>query len=115
MLTWVRLRWEKLREWCAPTPRAGYRVEGVPTAEEYADRMAQEVAALCEDKRLLHEQLAAARAELAGKPVAIPRLTPAQIERLALLAEECGEVMQAVSKILRHGYESRNPFRHQSF
>lgn len=37
------------------------------------------------------------------------QLTPAEAERLALLAEECGEVIQAVGKILRHGYESRNP------
>lgn len=35
------------------------------------------------------------------------RLTPAQAERLAILIEECGEVVQAATKILRHGYESR--------
>ncbi len=33
-------------------------------------------------------------------------LTPAETERLAILSEECGEVIQAVGKILRHGYES---------
>jgi hypothetical protein len=36
-------------------------------------------------------------------------LTPAQTERLVLLAEECGEVIKAAMKILRHGYESTNP------
>lgn len=36
-------------------------------------------------------------------------LTPAQAERLAILAEECAEVIQIVGKILRHGYESYNP------
>lgn len=36
-------------------------------------------------------------------------LSPAQAERLALLAEECGEVIQAVGKILRHGYRSSHP------
>jgi NTP pyrophosphatase (non-canonical NTP hydrolase) len=36
-------------------------------------------------------------------------LTPAEAERLALLAEECGEVIQAIGKVLRHGYESRHP------
>ena len=36
-------------------------------------------------------------------------LSEAEAERLALLAEECGEVIQAVSKVLHHGYESRNP------
>ena len=37
------------------------------------------------------------------------RLTPAEAERLAVLAEGCGEVIQAVGKILRHGYESSHP------
>lgn len=36
-------------------------------------------------------------------------LTPAEIERLAMLAEECGEVVQIVGKILRFGYESHHP------
>lgn len=36
-------------------------------------------------------------------------LTPAETERLALLAEECGELVQAVGKVLRHGYDSRHP------
>ena len=38
-------------------------------------------------------------------------LTSAEAERLALLAEECGEVIQAVAKILRHGYASTHPDR----
>lgn len=37
------------------------------------------------------------------------KLSPAEIERLALLAEECGEVVQVIGKILRHGYESYHP------
>ncbi len=37
------------------------------------------------------------------------QLTPAEAERLALLAEECADVIQIVGKILRHGYESRHP------
>ncbi|MDD2748647.1 hypothetical protein [Acidithiobacillus thiooxidans] len=44
-----------------------------------------------------------------GKMEPFNRLTPAEAERLALLAEECGEVVQAVGKILRHGYESVHP------
>lgn len=39
----------------------------------------------------------------------INNLSPAEAERLALLAEECGEVIQVVGKILRHGYDSANP------
>lgn len=38
------------------------------------------------------------------------QLSPAEAERLACLAEECGEVIQAVGKILRHGYEDYSPF-----
>lgn len=41
-------------------------------------------------------------------------LTPAEAERLAFLAEECGELVQAVCKILRHGYESANPLQADS-
>lgn len=36
-------------------------------------------------------------------------LADAETERLAILAEECGEVIQIVGKILRHGYASHNP------
>lgn len=36
-------------------------------------------------------------------------LTPAQAERFAMLAEECGEVIQMVGKILRHGLDSSHP------
>lgn len=37
------------------------------------------------------------------------KLSPPEDERLALLAEECGELIQAIGKIQRHGYESYNP------
>ncbi len=37
------------------------------------------------------------------------KLTPAEAERLAMLAEEAAEVIQIVGKILRHGYESHHP------
>jgi hypothetical protein len=37
------------------------------------------------------------------------KLTLAQAERLYLLIEEAGEVIQAATKVLRHGYESRDP------
>lgn len=36
-------------------------------------------------------------------------LTPAEAERLAMLAEEAGEIVQAVMKIMRHGWDSYNP------
>ena len=36
-------------------------------------------------------------------------LSPAEVERLALLMEEMGEALQIIGKILRHGYPSRHP------
>jgi len=36
-------------------------------------------------------------------------LTEAELERLAILAEECAEVQQIIGKIIRHGYESYHP------
>ena len=37
------------------------------------------------------------------------RLSPAEIERLAKLTEECGEVSQMVGKILVHGWNNFHP------
>lgn len=37
------------------------------------------------------------------------KLTPRQAEALAILAEECAEVAQAVTKMLRHGARSQHP------
>lgn len=37
------------------------------------------------------------------------KLTEGARERLEMLAEEAGEIVQAVTKILRHGYDSYNP------
>ena len=36
-------------------------------------------------------------------------MSPAELERLAILSEELGEVQQVIGKILRHGYDSNNP------
>lgn len=38
-----------------------------------------------------------------------PALTQPELERIAMLAEEAGEITQVVGKILRHGYESSHP------
>lgn len=34
----------------------------------------------------------------------------AELERLAILAEEMGEAIQIIGKTIRHGYEAYNPF-----
>ena len=49
-----------------------------------------------------------------GEPSAVPNLSEAERERLALLVEENGEVLQAIGKVLRHGFESRNPLDRSS-
>jgi NTP pyrophosphatase (non-canonical NTP hydrolase) len=36
-------------------------------------------------------------------------MTNAELERLAILSEELGEVQQVIGKILRHGYENYHP------
>lgn len=38
-------------------------------------------------------------------------MTSAECERLVLLIEECGEVIQAATKVLRHGYGGAGPGR----
>lgn len=38
-------------------------------------------------------------------------LTKAEIERLAILSEECGEVVQIVGKIMRFGWSNRFELR----
>ena len=37
------------------------------------------------------------------------KLSAAQIERLAILAEECGETVQAAMKVIRRGYDRKHP------
>ena len=41
--------------------------------------------------------------------MAFNELTDAEIERLAIVAEEAAESIKEIGKILRHGYESRHP------
>lgn len=37
------------------------------------------------------------------------KLSNAELERLALLGEECGEVIQVIGKVIRHGYTDSHP------
>jgi NTP pyrophosphatase (non-canonical NTP hydrolase) len=36
----------------------------------------------------------------------VTKLTDAELERLALLGEECGEVQHMIGKVIRHGYDN---------
>lgn len=40
-------------------------------------------------------------------------LTDSERERLEMLVEECGEVIIACTKILRHGYDNHRPGSHE--
>lgn len=40
-------------------------------------------------------------------------MTPAELERLVKLNEECAEVQQIISKIILHGYETSCPVPHE--
>lgn len=97
-------RWSvirKLREWGDEREKHRTVTQILPALYESAVRNTKFLQGRV--KQLEHE-LAIVH-ELQGPP----GLTPAEIERLALLAEECGEVAQAVGKVLRHGWESRPP------
>lgn len=56
----------------------------------------------------LEKQLAMEREFAKGS--ALPGLSSAEMERLAILAEECGEAVQMCGKILWHGFESCSPY-----
>jgi len=51
--------------------------------------------------------------EVSPEPIPMPELDAPmpldQAERLYMLIEECGEVIQAATKALRHGFESYHP------
>lgn len=98
-MSWYRRRRKELDDWAR---HFGFASAGrLGSACAIARRCAGAEAAL---KRL------ADAAEREAAAADLPGLTPAEIERLAMLAEECGEVVQAVGKILRHGWESQSPY-----
>jgi len=38
------------------------------------------------------------------------KITDSQLERLIIVSEECAEVQQIISKIIRHGFNDYSPF-----
>jgi NTP pyrophosphatase (non-canonical NTP hydrolase) len=108
----IKARWEQLRQWMR-----GWK----PVSTREYEALAREfgmITARClqaEDSlravRINHaamrKQMERDRAAVYGE---LPGLTPGEVERLAILAEECGEVATAVGKILRFGWESQSPY-----
>lgn len=79
----------------------------------FQDRHARDMAAEIEVAKLVSEAVAMTDHTVDKAALAtgahFNKLTPAEAERLAMLAEECGEVIQVIGKILRHGYDSFHP------
>lgn len=67
-------------------------------AEWELKRVATRLEGLQRERRLVQD--------MAGPPY----LSPAEMERLAKLAEEAGELVRAVGKVMLHGWESASPY-----
>lgn len=102
----VRARWKRVSCWWWDLRTRRARREAT-----IRELMSRHEATVHEVRRLrqLNRQLEAER-ERENVCAGLPGLSPAEIERLAILAEECGEVVQAVGKVLRHGWESQSPY-----
>jgi hypothetical protein len=108
----IKARWEQLRQWMR-----GWK----PVSTREYEALAREfgmITARClqaEDSlrcsrvasAAMRKQMERDRAAVYGE---LPGLTPGEIERLAVLSEECGEVVRAIGKIMRYGWESSSPF-----
>lgn len=101
----IRARWERVRVWVRR--RLHHEREELRKCLASAGREVSLQRSINADLARKLKRLETERAELYG---VLPGLSPAEIERLALLAEECGGVAQAVGKVLRHGWESSSPY-----
>lgn len=107
-------KWESVRQWLLSW--MGTRQKGKAAEEKQILALRELNSALV--KKGLRQEARIGRLEGELQKVALwgarreslPDLTPAEIERLAILAEECGEVVQAVGKVLRFGWESSSPY-----
>jgi NTP pyrophosphatase (non-canonical NTP hydrolase) len=73
--------------------------------DDYMAQIEQKNTALEKELSLLKLQMANDQ----NDPANFNQLTCAETERLAILSEECGEVVQIIGKIMRHGFESSHP------
>jgi hypothetical protein len=105
-------RWRALRDFSREHERSREVFQSRATALGYAGCFVLDAAIRISDRcigaELALKKLADAE-ERAIDAREFPGLSPAEIERLALLAEECGEVVRVAMKILRHGWESCSP------
>ena len=93
--TWAKNRWEGWRY------RVAFR-KSLPQLYEYT-------VALLRDEKERADRLAAL-IEQEDVELNESGLDAAQVERLALMAEQCGAVAQMVSWILRGGYDAMMPY-----
>jgi hypothetical protein len=80
--------------------RMGYVGAGWGVAVEMADR--------CERAEAAFKDLSMV-VEMEDVAQAMPFLRPAQVERLVMLIERCGEVSVMAGKVLRYGYNGTSP------
>lgn len=114
----IRERWGQLWGWLRDRARgharwleAEHGVAGLRTLNSaYVKRGLQDSARIEQLEARMRQMERERNAMLFGD---VPGLTPAEIERLAILAEECGEVVRAVGKVFRFGWESQSPYKLQ--
>jgi hypothetical protein len=108
----IKARWEQLRQWMRGWKPVSTR-EYEALAREFAlitGRCLQAEEALVKSRGTTANLVRKIERDKAAVCGELPGLTPGEMERLAILSEECGEVVRAVGKILRYGFESTSPY-----
>lgn len=91
--------------WLTTLARHGELLERLEWYRNSNDIFVQQAFALKKELRARDAEL-----ERIEESYAVAGLSPGEIERLAIVAEECGEVARAVGKVLRFGWESQSPY-----
>jgi NTP pyrophosphatase (non-canonical NTP hydrolase) len=108
----IKARWEQLRQWLRGWKPVSTR-EYEALAREFGmitGRCLAAEEALVKSRGTTANLVRKIERDKAAVCGELPGLTPGELERLAILAEECGEVATAVGKILRFGWESQSPY-----
>lgn len=108
---WLRGVRGRLRYW-RPAPARLRQLEEWQLGWRETNRMLVK-AGLSDKTRIaaLERELLRLQQEQSAMLCEVPGLTPGEIERLAILADECGAVARAIGKVLRFGWESQSPYR----